>query len=653
MKILSLLAVAAGALLAQSGFSQAIQFQYSGTDQAFKVPASVFSLHVKIWGAGGGVSGGSGAYVEGNIPVTPGETLTVVTGQGGGGSNNALTATYGGGGGTSVFTGVLVGQGGGRSAIRRSTTEVVDSAGGGGGSQVQSGSFARRSGGFGGVQTGGNGDGEVGGTGATQTNGGTNNGVQFAGGTGGAGGGGGWFGGGGGSTIVSELAVGSGGGGSSLVANLGNAISAPGSSGGATATLPPNTGDPDYIAGVGTGAPSDSTPAGNGLVVIYPVVSQVVLNFASTHVVGGNTVGATITLATAASSTGQSVAISYGSSLVTGPAKVKVAAFAKTATFTVATSGVDSIQNPTATATLNGFSSTKSVEVDPAQISNFITRPTSVYGGSTTTVVGTVTLNGKAGPSGLSYSTSSDSTNAVPDPTGKVAAGAKVGTFNVNTKLVAVSTKATITASTTDASLASSFTILAVAIQSVTLDSTTVNAGTSVNATVTLNQPAPVGGFTVAISSPTVGVTVPASVIVPAGATSVVFPLSASSSVTANEAGVVSATFNGFSKQASFNVIALRLISVALNPTTVKGGDTTAHATFAVTLSAPAPAGGLKVSMSTSDPSVVVQTIGTFAAGETTHKFAVTTKAVTVTKSVQVKVTYNGGLKSAFLVVTP
>ena len=82
-------------------------------------------------GAGGGSStfvGGSGAFVSGNLAVTPFETLTILVGGGGGGFFSGGTGGSGGGGnGTTVDAG-----GGGLSAISLNGAEVADAGGGGG-----------------------------------------------------------------------------------------------------------------------------------------------------------------------------------------------------------------------------------------------------------------------------------------------------------------------------------------------------------------------------------------------------------------------------------------------------------------------------------------------------------------------------------------
>ncbi len=89
-----------------------VTFSYTGAPQLFKVPAGVTWASVFMWGAGG--PGGAGAYVQGNLSVTPGETLRVVVGAGAVGAAAAKISTAGGAGGYGN-----TGYGGGRSAVQR------------------------------------------------------------------------------------------------------------------------------------------------------------------------------------------------------------------------------------------------------------------------------------------------------------------------------------------------------------------------------------------------------------------------------------------------------------------------------------------------------------------------------------------------------
>ncbi len=105
------------------------------------VPAGVYFVCFAITGGGGGGSlatrpGGSGAKLTGQIPVKPGDTLTLIVAAGGDRSTGAAGSTggggYGPGGSTSTGNGYTGGSGGGGSAILFGTTPLVVAGGGGG-----------------------------------------------------------------------------------------------------------------------------------------------------------------------------------------------------------------------------------------------------------------------------------------------------------------------------------------------------------------------------------------------------------------------------------------------------------------------------------------------------------------------------------------
>lgn len=287
-------------------------FSCSGSSQTWTVPLGIFSVQVKLWGAGGGAngtgttnsSGGGGGYVSGSLSVTPGEVLEIVAGCGG----STAAGGFGGGGGASNGG---VG-GGGRSAIRRAGVDIVTAGGGGGagdddgcGSNTDCGVSTCRNGygGAGGGLIGGSGgEGDIGcpgdkGNGGSQVAGGVANtqgsggvggtGLQYQGGIGGGlggclattygggGGGGGWFGGSGGSAscglAFNDDTGGGGGGGSSYVANLGgtvvNSQGNTNTAGGAAASG--NVTDPDFAPGLGVGGASGSAGGAGRVVLIW------------------------------------------------------------------------------------------------------------------------------------------------------------------------------------------------------------------------------------------------------------------------------------------------------------------------------------------------------------------------------------------------
>ena len=249
-------------------------FSYTGASQTWVVPTSVNSINAYMWAAGGGgvatASGGAGAFVQAAVPVTPGETLTLIVG-GGGGVASTIGSFGGGGAGGGGGFGT---QGGGRTAIQRgsvgATDYIVVGAGGGG-----SGYSSAGAGGAGGISAGSPAAGTTGleGQGGTQAAGGAGtSGVISAGaaGSAGAGGAAGAYGGGGGSGYyggggsgATSGVGGSGGGGSSLVNNVLPITLTAGSGGTA-----PNTASQFYVAPVAAGGTSIAGTGGNGLIVV-------------------------------------------------------------------------------------------------------------------------------------------------------------------------------------------------------------------------------------------------------------------------------------------------------------------------------------------------------------------------------------------------
>ena len=215
-------------------------FNSTGSPQTYNVPPCTNSLTVTLSGAGGGgPNGGNGAELDLNIPVQPGDVVTIIIGEsatgiaggypnGGNGAaaNTAGDASFGGGGSSMIYVnGVLVavaggggGQGGGTSnasaanggcASGSGTAGAPFGTGGGNGTQTAGGApgppwiATGNSGAAGGYLQGGNG--------------GTDPCYNVA---PGGGGGGGYYGGGGGGSDCFASAPyggGAGGGGSSLI----------------------------------------------------------------------------------------------------------------------------------------------------------------------------------------------------------------------------------------------------------------------------------------------------------------------------------------------------------------------------------------------------------------------------------------------------
>jgi len=164
-------------------------------------------------------------------------------------------------------------------------------------------------------------------------------------------------------------------------------------------------------------------------------------------------------------------------------------------------------------------------------------------------------------------------------------------------------------------------------LSSLSLNPTSVTGGNSSTGTVTLSGPAPAGGAQVTLSSSNTTVArVPSSVTVGAGATTATFTVTTSAVATSTTV-TISAAYGGVTKTASLTVTPApppppTLSSLTLNPSSVIGGAQSS--TGRVTLSSPAPAGGVTVMLSSSNPGVAsVPSSIVVPAGATTATFTV------------------------------
>jgi len=186
-------------------------------------------------------------------------------------------------------------------------------------------------------------------------------------------------------------------------------------------------------AACGSGSPT--TPTGGSIASV---------TFSGTSVTTGSTLQGTVTLTSAAGSTGATVGLSSSNPAVaTVPAAVAIAGGTNAASFSV--TGVAS-GSVTITAAMNGSSRQSSpltVSQGP-QLASMTVSPSSVVGGSNATA--TVTLTGSAPTGGAMVTLSSDGTAVVP-ATVTVTAGSTNASFTVLTQVVSGPTTATIRAS--------------------------------------------------------------------------------------------------------------------------------------------------------------------------------------------------------------
>ena len=361
---------------------------------------------------------------------------------------------------------------------------------------------------------------------------------------------------------------------------------------------------------------------------------------------GGTASIGTVTLTGPAGSSGSVVSLASSNSTSSPDASVTVPSGSQTATFTVTTKGVTSQTTSTITATLGGVTKSATLTITPATVSSLTFSPSSVFGGNSS--VGTVSLSGVAPTGGLIVKLSSSVTIATVPASVTILAGASSATFAVKTSPVSSQKTATISANLNGNSKAGMLTINAPSIQVLSVSPATVVGGVSATGTVTLSSNAPTGGVKISLASSLTTATLPASVTVPAGKTSATFAVK-TTAVSSQKTATLTAKLGSASQTATLTVTAPMVKSLTLNPTSVKGGKTSSGT---VTITSPAPVGGLAISLSSDKTSATGPATVTILAGKTSAVFTVHTTAVTTKTTATLKATSGGSFTTAILTIT-
>ncbi|MGI9065864.1 MAG: hypothetical protein ACR2HX_05595 [Pyrinomonadaceae bacterium] len=386
----------------------------------------------------------------------------------------------------------------------------------------------------------------------------------------------------------------------------------------------------------------------------------------------GSGMGSPVSFSEQASGSSSPVPDTSGSIMDNNVPGAWVPAGANTATFTIYTRVVNGPANVTITAgPVEGepyttpaspyyqgssypgprwpITKTTTLTVNPVAVESLTLNPNFVIGGNTTAA--TVKLNSAVGAGfQIPLSSSNPSIVTVPAqgvvPTQYTTAGTDTITFTVTTLAVSGSDGANVTAGGQTASLK----VEPAAIESLTLASPTINGGSPVNGTVTLNGSAPAGGLSVTLSSSDPVASPPPTVVIPSGQKSAPFTINTS---TVGEVTplTITATRGGVSKTANLKVLELSITQLSLSQDAVTGGSSV---NGTLTLNGAAPAGGFTVPLNSSVPSAAtVPAAVTVPQGSTQGTFSVTTVPVDAQRDVKITAGQGTGAKNDGLTIEP
>jgi len=365
-------------------------------------------------------------------------------------------------------------------------------------------------------------------------------------------------------------------------------------------------------------------------------------------VLGGLSSQGTVTLGAAAPSGGITISLSSDNATAASvPSTVQVPAGSTSVSFSITTYPVASSTTATITADDGENQKTATLTVTPPVLSSFSIAPTTVLGGIVSQ--GTVTLTGAAPSGGLAVTLNSNHSSTASVPTSVlIPAGSTSASFTINTYPVASSTLVTISAG--GGAATAMLTVTPPVLNSLSISPNSEYGGIVSRGTVTLTGAAPSGGLSVSLSSDTpTAASVPASVLVPAGSTSASFTITTHAVLTSTS--VIISAMSGSTSTAQLTVLPPVLNSFAVSPTNVLGGVVSQGT---VTLSGPAPAGGVSVSLSSDTPSVAsVPGSVLVPAGSASAAFTITTYPVSGSTPVIITAVYGDATLTATLTIGP
>jgi hypothetical protein len=377
-----------------------------------------------------------------------------------------------------------------------------------------------------------------------------------------------------------------------------------------------------------------------------------------TSVEGGSALNSrvTVTLSAAAPAGGKSVALSSDSGLITLPANLTVAAGSTTGSLTFKASKTGSPVVVTVSGTLSGVTKSDTITVQPPRPTGFLISPITFVGGSSTTVNATVTISQTAPAGGVSVAITTGSPNLTVPSSVTVAEGQTQAAFTIGHRSVPSQKIVNVNAQTGVSKITKAVTINPPTVSLIQFSAPQMvgGAGLTVTGTLTLDAPAPSVGVKVTLSKDSTAINLsPTTVTIASGLTQGTFNITAPAAVAADVTVTITATTSGVAKTKTFKVIAPKLGSVSVSPTSVVGGSATT-VTFTVNLTGPAPTGGMVVDLASSNSALAsVPATVTVPAGATTasvtviHTHPVTQTAVTLSGSL------NGITKNATLTVKP
>jgi len=364
--------------------------------------------------------------------------------------------------------------------------------------------------------------------------------------------------------------------------------------------------------------------------VLPPIPGSI--TFSPSSVPGGTSTTATVTMSRVVNQD-TVLHLSTTTGLVEVPTSVTIPAGSSSATFPVATHGVNTATVCVVRCTYGGATISSNLTLDSATALTVTLDRTNIEGVGTAT--GTITLNAPAGPGGLSVkvTTSKASSATVSPATVVIPANSTTGTFTVTTKNSTADYLVTFTAKTTKFNGTVNLMVARLAKATLSLDKTSITGGDTATLTITRAVAAPTGGLTYQLSSNSGALIPPTQIVLPAG--------QVTASVTVNTLPVASSTAGTITlasgsqlQTINATVVPPTVSFLSSNPTDVTGNGSV---DVTITLNGPAPS-GFSLASSSSAAAIVVPASIPIPSGQTSYVLSLAVKKVTADRTVTISI---------------
>ena len=373
-------------------------------------------------------------------------------------------------------------------------------------------------------------------------------------------------------------------------------------------------------AKVTASAPGDTSATTS--VTINPGTLKV--SFDSTSVMGGKSIGGTVSITPAFLASGATVTLKSDRDSAKPPSSVVIPVGESSVHFDIATTAIDAETTVTISASAPGTQSTSGTfSVKPGILSASFD-PATVYGSENVNL--TVTLSETAPVGGLVVSLADNQAALTLPSTATIPAGGTSVVVPAKTSLVSESVSATVSVTAKGASAATASLAINPGTILVTLDPTTVMGGKTVTGKVSVLPASIASGATVTLVSDSTSVLSPGPVVIAKGATSATFTV-ASLPVSELTTATISATAPGTVAAGSSAVLMVHpgTLTLAFDTGSVTGG---AKVHGSIQLSEPAGPGGYLVSLLGDPKGLLIPTALKIAEGATSVGFDVLTAPV-------------------------